>query len=115
MKTAVFLLMMIAGALVGVHVRAHAEDASGELPDIDSLWDYQDPGITETRFRELLGSARASQDTSYYAQLVTQIARTQGLQHRFDEAHATLDTIDLVISDRFPAVPSLLYQISYFF
>ena len=61
------------------------------LPDFDKLWDYNDPGATERTFRALLPRAEASGDESYRAQLLTQIARAQGLQRRFDEAHATLD------------------------
>jgi tetratricopeptide (TPR) repeat protein len=64
-----------------------------ELPDIDSLWDYNDPATTEERFSVLLPKARSSGDQAYLAELLTQIARTQGLQRRFDNAHATLDEV----------------------
>lgn len=56
------------------------------LPDFDSLWDYNHPAETERRFRELLPVATSSADRSYCAQLLTQIARTLGLQRRFDES-----------------------------
>lgn len=59
------------------------------LPALDSLWDYNDPDATGDRFRALL--PRAAADTAYHTELLTQIARTQGLERRFDEAHATLD------------------------
>lgn len=58
-------------------------------PDFDALWDYDHPAETETRFRELLPSA-ASGD-SYHLELLTQIARAQGLQRQFEAAHRTLD------------------------
>jgi tetratricopeptide (TPR) repeat protein len=61
------------------------------LPDFDSLWDYDRPGETEQIFRALLPAARASEDRSYHVQLLTQIARCQGLQMNFEEAHRTLD------------------------
>jgi tetratricopeptide (TPR) repeat protein len=61
------------------------------LPDFDRLWDYDHPDSTEQRFREILPAARASQDAGYLVQLLTQLARCQGLQRRFPEAHATLD------------------------
>lgn len=64
-----------------------------DLPDIDSLWDYTDPAATEEQFRTLLPVARSSGDRAYLAELLTQIARTQGLQRRFGEAHATLGEV----------------------
>jgi len=64
------------------------------LPSFDALWNFDDPAGTETRFRELLAKAKESADPGYAAELQTQIARTQGLQQKFDEAHATLDRVD---------------------
>ena len=71
-----------------------SELRSSELPAFDSLWDYNDPAGTESKFRELLARASQSSDPSYAAELLTQIARTQGLQQKFAEAHATLDEVD---------------------
>jgi len=65
--------------------------APAALPDFDALWNYDDPAATEVALRELLPQARASGDRDYLAQLLTQIARTQSLQQRFDDAHTTLD------------------------
>jgi tetratricopeptide (TPR) repeat protein len=64
-----------------------------KLPDFDSLWDYDHPGATERRFRELLPVALDSRDLPYLSQLLTQIARTEGLQRKFQEAHKTLDRV----------------------
>lgn len=64
-----------------------------KLPDFDSLWDYDDPGATEKRFRELLPATLDSRDLPYLTQLLTQIARTEGLQRKFDAAHKTLDRV----------------------
>lgn len=61
------------------------------LPDFDPLWQYDDPAGTEQRFRDLLPSARRSGNVHYHAELLTQIARAQGLQRQFDDAHQTLD------------------------
>ena len=57
------------------------------LPNFDTLWNYSDPKGTEAKFRELIPQAKESGDTSYYAQLLTQIARAEGLQRKFEEAH----------------------------
>jgi len=64
-----------------------------KLPDFDSLWDYDHPGATERKFRELLPTALDSLDLPYLSQLLTQIARTEGLQRKFQEAHKTLDRV----------------------
>jgi len=64
-----------------------------KLPDFDSLWDYDHPGATEKKFRELLSVALDSLDLSYLSQLLTQIARAEGLQRKFQDAHNTLDRV----------------------
>ncbi|HEY7090835.1 MAG TPA: tetratricopeptide repeat protein [Tepidisphaeraceae bacterium] len=69
------------------------------LPDFNRMWDYQNPAATEAKFVELLAAAEKSGDRSYRRQLLTQIARTQGLQGKFDQAHATLDGIERELKD----------------
>lgn len=63
------------------------------LPDFNTLWKFSDPNGTESAFSALLEPARKSGDMSYLLQLQTQIARAQGLQDKFAEAHATLDGV----------------------
>ncbi|MBM3465245.1 MAG: tetratricopeptide repeat protein [Armatimonadetes bacterium] len=46
----------------------------------------------------MLPAARASGNTAYLAELLTQIARTEGLQGRFDAAHRTLDEAEALIT-----------------
>ncbi len=60
-------------------------------PAFDDWWDYGDPVATEIRFRELL--VREPPNLDYRIQLTTQVARTLGLQGRFDEAFALLDSV----------------------
>jgi len=67
---------------------------SSELPEFDALWDYDDPAGTESRFRELVPQAIESGNRDYHAELLTQIARTQGLQRQFADAHNTLDRVE---------------------
>lgn len=57
--------------------------------NFDQLWDYNQPAASEARFRQVL--ATITPDSSVYVELLTQIARTQGLQRKFVEAHQTLD------------------------
>ncbi len=65
-----------------------------KLPDFDSLWDYDHPGNSERMFRELLPAALDSRDFPYLTQLLTQIARAEGLQRKFQDAHNTLDRVE---------------------
>ncbi len=68
------------------------------LPDFDALWDFNNPAATEQKFRDLLPAAQSSVDISYLAQLLTQIARTEGLQRKFDDAHRTLDQVQAMLT-----------------
>jgi tetratricopeptide (TPR) repeat protein len=72
------------------------------LPDFDKLWDFANPVKTESTFSSLLRPAVGSGDIDYYAQLLTQVARAQGLQGKFDQAHASLDQADFLITDSLP-------------
>lgn len=63
-----------------------------KLPDFDSLWDYSNPEATEIKFREIL--QQTPTNDSGHLELLTQIARAQGLQRKFDEAHQTLDAVE---------------------
>ena len=69
------------------------------LSDFDALWDYDHPAQTEAAFRALLPQAEASGNPSYYVELLTQIARTQGLQRDFAAAHQTLDQAQALLTD----------------
>lgn len=68
------------------------------LPDFDSRWDFSQPKETETNFRKILEEVEEIANEAYLVELKTQIARTLGLQRKFDEAHATLDAIELLPS-----------------
>lgn len=57
--------------------------------DLQALWDFNRPEVSEQRFRERL--ATASGDDALVLQ--TQIARTLGLRRRFDEARAHLSAL----------------------
>ncbi|MBI3872291.1 MAG: tetratricopeptide repeat protein [candidate division Zixibacteria bacterium] len=72
---------------------------SDQKPDFDSLWNYDKPAETETQFRALVPVAQKSGDRGYQAELLTQIARTLGLQQKFAEAHALLDSVARTLGD----------------
>jgi len=65
--------------------------SQSELPEFETLWDYAEPAASEARFRQLLAETHARSEPADRAELLTQIARAQGLQRHFDTAHATLD------------------------
>lgn len=65
---------------------------------INKLWNFDDPAATETRFVEILGRADYAPGTAARAELLTQIARSQGLQRKFDEARRTLGEADALIA-----------------
>jgi tetratricopeptide (TPR) repeat protein len=78
--------------------------APSGLPEIRSLWNYDQPAESEKRFREILPAAQASGDRSYHLQLLTQIARAECLQRKYDLAHATLDHVRSMSIDDLPVV-----------
>jgi tetratricopeptide (TPR) repeat protein len=61
----------------------------------DTLWDYHQPAESETRFRQMLTELPV--DSSTYVEVLTQIARAQGLQRDFDAAHQTLDEAERLL------------------
>ncbi len=64
------------------------------MTTLDELWDFDDPVASEARFREAVESADAAGDASAADEARTQLARSLGLQDRFDEGHLTLDRVD---------------------
>ncbi len=59
--------------------------------EFDALWDFNDPAATEATFRRTLAEGGDGASEAWRAELMTQIARTLGLQRRFEEADALLD------------------------
>ncbi|MGK3956359.1 hypothetical protein ACLKOZ_09220 [Arthrobacter sp. R4] len=59
---------------------------------LDRLWKIQDPGLSEQRFRDAL--ADPAYDADEKAELATQLGRAIGLQGRYEEADALLDSVD---------------------
>jgi tetratricopeptide (TPR) repeat protein len=59
---------------------------------LDQLWNFDDPALSEARFRAAVSEDRYDADER--AELTTQLGRAIGLQGRYEEADALLDTID---------------------
>ena len=64
------------------------------MTELDDLWDYDDPGPSEARFRAAIELAVAGGDPAAADEARTQVARSLGLQGRFDEGHAILDRLE---------------------
>ncbi len=90
-----------------IFVLLQATTMSAPREDFDKLWDYTDPAATEAKFRAILPPAEASGDRAYYAQLLTQVARAQGLQSKFGEANATLDAVERILNEDGADQPTL--------
>lgn len=62
-----------------------------DLTPILDVWNFGDPAGSMEAFESLEARADSAGDEVYRAEVVTQIARCQGLLGNFDAAHATLD------------------------
>ncbi|MCD4657413.1 MAG: hypothetical protein K8S87_07690 [Planctomycetes bacterium] len=94
-----FTVLLILGFLIGCSAAENPDAKNNELSDFDKLWDYNNPSETEKKFREILKTAEESGNVDYHAQLLTQIARTLGLQRKFEEAHKVLDEVEKMLTE----------------
>ncbi|NOZ09193.1 MAG: tetratricopeptide repeat protein [FCB group bacterium] len=97
--TGIFKLIAATAFLIVTLTGQKAPETITPLPDFDSMWNYNDPAASEKVFRDLLPNAKRSRNKSYYAQLLTQIARAQGLQDNFTGANETLDRVQNLLTD----------------
>lgn len=77
-----------------------SNSGSDELPNFMAMWDFHDPEESEKKFRECIPAAKQSGDAEYHAELLTQIARAQGLQGDFEAAHETLDETRSLLGEK---------------
>lgn len=64
------------------------------MTDLDELWDFNQPALSEERFREALLSASGADALV----LRTQLARAIGLQRRFEECAQELDVVEVAVA-----------------
>ena len=64
------------------------------MHDFDKMWNYNQPAETEQKFRDALAGATSQEQTEYQLELRTQLARTLGLQQKFEDAHKVLDQVE---------------------
>ena len=72
------------------------------IKEFDSLWDFNNAKESEAKFRALLPQAEQAADKAYLVELLSQIARAEGLQAKFEEAHKSLDDAEALLSDEMP-------------
>ena len=70
-----------------------------ELPNWRAMWDFGDPVGTADKFRGAIAAGEAAGDAEYVLIVTTQLGRTQGLQRKFDEAHAIFDAMEPQVED----------------
>lgn len=93
------LAVLILGVCM-VASRSASAAPSAFAAALDERWDYAAPDVSEQRFRQEL--TRWPGDTPQALEIETQIARAQGLQHRFGDATTTLSNVER----RLDGVPS---------
>jgi tetratricopeptide (TPR) repeat protein len=64
---------------------------------LDSEWDFGKPAVSEQRFRAEL--AKWPPDSAQAHEARTQVARALGLQRKFDDAHAMLDSVEAKLAE----------------
>jgi len=79
-----------------------ARMAENPSPVFLSLWDFRNPDSTEARFLDMLSGLPGDADPGLEIQLLTQIARAQGLQGRFNDGHQTLERAESMLRDDLP-------------
>ena len=80
-----------------------AAETEVTIPKIAELWDYQNPQETEQVFRKLL-EENTEIDQNYQLEIQTQIARTLGMQQKFEDGHAVLDQVESELEKSAPIV-----------
>jgi tetratricopeptide (TPR) repeat protein len=75
-----------------------ADDAPLDPAALDRWWNFDRPAESEARFRAEV--AKLPDSSAARLELLTQLARAQGLQRRFDDAHATLDQVETALPGR---------------
>jgi len=94
----VYLIFSLAlGACVAITGPHHEPETGHGYFDFETDWNYADPATSEARFRARLTTRQAAAP-EYRAELLTQIARAQGLQRHFAPARETLHEAERLLS-----------------
>ena len=100
MMRGAFVSLMIVTLAMTAGAAAQTNDAFARA--LDAQWDFGKPAVSEQRFRGEL--AKWPPDSAQAQEARTQIARALGLQRKYGDAHAMLDTVDAKRADMPPHV-----------
>ncbi|GAB4326525.1 MAG: tetratricopeptide repeat protein [Candidatus Zixiibacteriota bacterium] len=92
MRAVIYAIFVVVVTSIGPFASAQ-EIGAKALPALHTLWDYSDPAGTRERFQAIKRTAQLSGDDEYYLSLLTQIARTYGMEGQFTSAHSILDIV----------------------
>jgi tetratricopeptide (TPR) repeat protein len=92
MRSHPILLLLALAAGIAMNAEAATTALTSFSTQLDAQWDYAKPAESAQRFRAELNNWPAADPRGLV--IATQIARTQGLQRKFVEAHATLDAVE---------------------
>ena len=92
--------LVIVTLAITAEAAAQTNDAFARA--LDAQWDFGKPAVSEQRFRAEL--AKWPPDSAQAQEARTQVARALGLQRKFGDAHAVLDTVDAKLADMPPHV-----------
>jgi len=83
--------------LAGICVMTETTAADPYKRDFDKFGTWGRAPEAEKRFRDHLQKCEEAADPGYLGELLTQLARAQGLQQNFDAAHETLDRVEKML------------------
>ena len=90
-------------ALVAPLASRPPEPPPAGLAELSTLWNFDDPAASETRFRDAAARAKERGARGYEAEAWTQVARAEALQKRCEDAHATLAVVEGMLRPEHPA------------
>ena len=72
------------------------------LVNLRSLWDFDHPDVSEKRFRDLVLESDGKVSCDFHCEILTQVARAQGLQRNFDGSRVTLHQVRDLLDESTP-------------
>jgi len=81
--------------LLFIVLNSMAEEISP--PDFDLLWNYSDPASTDLEFQKIYDEFQNTASASYLTQLLSQQARTKGLQSKFQEGFTLIEKAESIL------------------
>jgi len=90
-----YIKILVTLVLLSIAANALGEEISP--PDFDLLWNHSDPAATEAEFQKIYDKFNETASSSYTAQLLSQLARTKGLQGKFQEGFSIIEQAESIL------------------